>query len=300
MWTHYLFSWALPSLYTCNTYVKRAKYLLMPEIQRRLQAEQCEKSLPENDNVLSWMMEIATSQEKNPEQLAHLEVVISLAAIHTSQTSAVHCLYDLIVRPEYIELIREEVRQIVNEDGPWTQWKKPSFAKLKHLDSFMRESQRFNPPAVLSMRRMMVQDHQLNDGTILPQGAHVSVPASAIQNDPEVTPEPDVFNGDRYFKLRQKEGQTHLHQFATADQKNLNFGFGSYACPGRFYASLLIKLILVRLIMEFDFQLPAGKKGRPENLRAHEFIFPDPDGEILIRARKASEGSGRVENCSRE
>ena len=33
--------------------------------------------------------------------------------------------------------------------------------------------------------------------------------------------------------------------------------------------------------MDFDFKFPEGR-GRPENLCAHEFIFPNPEGELLI------------------
>lgn len=288
MWTQYLLSWLLPSTYRGHAYIRRAKRLLVPEIQRRRNIEATGKNLSEDNNLLSWMMEIASEQENDPKQLAHLEVVMSLASIHTSQMNAVHCLYDMVAAPQYIGPIRAEIEQVVKEDGPWMKWDKSSFTKLRHLDSFMRESQRFNPPSLLSMHRVMVQDHQLQDGTLLNRHSHISVPVNAIQNDPEVTPEPDIFDGDRYYKLRQREGESHLHQFSTTNEKILNFGHGIYSCPGRFFASLEIKVILVRLIMDFEFKFPDGK-GRPQNLKAHEFIFPNPAGELLIRARRESE-----------
>lgn len=134
----------------------------------------------------------------------------------------------------------------------------------------------------------MLQSHQLTDGTVLPQNAHISMAVNAIQNDPEVTPEPEMFDGLRYYKLRQQEGQSHLHQFSTTQEKILNFGHGTNSCPGRFFASLEIKIILVRLIMGYDYKLPEGQ-GRPVNLKAHEFIFPNPDARLLIRARTESE-----------
>lgn len=71
---------------------------------------------------------------------------MSLASIHTSQMNAVHVLYDLAEHPEYVQDPRDEIKQIIAEDGNWSQWKKASFYKLKKLDSFMRESQRHNPP----------------------------------------------------------------------------------------------------------------------------------------------------------
>ena len=232
-------------------------------------------------------MEIASEEEGDPASLAHLEVVLSLASIHTSQMNAVHCLYDLIARPEYIEPIREEIRHVILEDGEWMQWQKPAFTKLRKLDSFMRESQRWNPPTLLSMHRVMLQDHQFSDGTTLSKGAHVSMAVNAIQNDPEVTPSPEMFDGLRYYKLRQRDGEGHLHQFSTTQEKVLNFGHGANSCPGRFFASLEIKIILVKMIMDYDWKLPEGQS-RPANMNAHEFIFPNPDAEIYVRERTES------------
>ena len=235
------------------------------------------------------MMDIAsTPQESDPAELAHLEVVMSLASVHTSQMNAVHCLYDLLSYPSHLAPIRKEIQEVIQSDGALITWGKSSFAKLKHLDSFMRESQRHNPPSLLSMHRVMLASHTMSDGTTLPRGAHVSVPVNAIQNDPATTPDPNIFDGDRYYRLRQAEGQGHLHQFSTTGERVLNFGHGMYACPGRFFASLEIKIILVRLIMDFEFKFKEGES-RPENLRAHEFIFPNPEAELLVRARKCGD-----------
>lgn len=106
------------------------------------------------NNLLSWMMEIATPAERDAASLAHLEVGMSLASIHTSQMNAVHFLYDMIACPEYLKPIQEEIQTAVHEDGPWMAWAKPTFSKLRRLDSFMRKSQRFNP---LSIHRVLLQ-----------------------------------------------------------------------------------------------------------------------------------------------
>ena len=286
-WTHHFLSWLLPTTWRGNRYIGNAKKLLVPEILRR-KAETREKGSTDDNNLLSWMIEIASEKEGDPASLAHLEVVMSLASIHTSQMNAVHCLYDLTAYPEYVEPIREEIREVIREDGGWIQWTKSSFTKLRKLDSFMKESQRWNPPTLLSMHRVMLQNHQFSDGVFLPQGAHVSMAVKAIQNDPNVTPEPKKFDGLRYYKLRQREGEGHLHQFSTTQESVLNFGHGANSCPGRFFASLEIKTILVRLIMDYDWKLLEGQC-RPANLNAHEFIFPNPDAEICIRKRREAE-----------
>lgn len=298
MWLHGFLCMFLPSAYRGASYIRRAKKLLVPEIMRRREESAAEKKSADSNNLLSWMMEIANESESNPSDLAHLEVVMSLASIHTSQMNAVHVLYDLASYPEYVTPLRDEIIQLVKEDGEWTNWQKPAFSKLKKLDSFMRESQRFNPPSLLSYHRVMLQKHVLSDGFVLPRGSHISMPVNAIQNDPMTTPSPEIFDGFRYYKLRQKEGEGHLHQFITTQNNILNFGHGAFACPGRFFASLEIKNILVRLIMDYDWRLPEGQ-GRPDNLTAHEFIFPNPEGILLMRARPEEHRLGSLKKAGK-
>ncbi|KAF2661050.1 cytochrome P450 monooxygenase-like protein [Lophiostoma macrostomum CBS 122681] len=280
---HRPIAWLLPSAWRATNYIRKAKKLLVPEIKRRKASANASSAKRENSlNLLSWMMEIATPEESRPQDLAHLEVVISLASIHTSQMNAVHILYDLAERPEYIAILRDEIAANIQEDGPFLRWTKSSFSKLKKLDSFMRESQRVNPPTLLSYHRVMLKSFKLQDGTLLPRKSHIAMPVNAIQN--AITPDADTFDPMRYYNLRQRENEGHLHQFATTEQNVLNFGHGKYACPGRFFAALEIKSILVRLIMEYDWKLPDGE-ARPENLKAHEFIFPNQEGVLYLKRR---------------
>ena len=41
--------------------------------------------------------------------------------------------------------------------------------------------------------------------------------------------------------------------------------------------------------MNYDFRLVEGDGGRPQNLRAHEFIFPNPEGRLEIKEREKGE-----------
>lgn len=54
--------------------------------------------------------------------------------------SFTHALFHLAAAPEYIELLRTEVESVVTEEG----WTKNALGKMQRLDSFMRESQRYN------------------------------------------------------------------------------------------------------------------------------------------------------------
>ena len=94
-----------------------------------------------------------------------------------------------------------------------------------------------------------------------------------------------MFDGFRYFKKRQAAGEANKHQYAMTDTNNLHFGHGKYSCPGRFFASNEIKIIMAHLLMAYEFKYPPGQS-RPKNLTADENLYPDPSARLMIRKRK--------------
>lgn len=112
-----------------------------------------------------------------------------------------------------------------------------------------------------------------------------------ILHDLSITNDPKTFDGFRFYRERQKQGESTRHQFATTDGDNLHFGHGKYACPGRFFASNEIKMILAHFLLKYDMKFPSDQ-GRPDNLTAHEYIFPDANEIVLIRDRQAGGSSG--------
>lgn len=188
---------------------------------------------------------------------------------------------------------------------------------MQKLDSFLKESQRFTPPSLrkyssvcisllqgsgsrtngslnlqVAVNRVVLEPLTLSDGFHLPVGTRSSMSCAAILHDPTVTFQPEIFDGFRYYKERQKPGEQNRHQFATTDGNNLHFGHGKYACPGRFFASNEIKLILATIILKYDMRFPGGQS-RPRNMSAHEYIFPDPDGLVLLKERESVDGNWR-------
>jgi cytochrome P450 len=91
---------------------------------------------------------------------------VSFAAIHTSSMATTHAILDLASRREYIQPLRDEIDEIRKLDGEeidgdgYVRLKKDSINKLRKLDSFMKESQRFSPPIystfpLLEIRRIV-------------------------------------------------------------------------------------------------------------------------------------------------
>lgn len=115
----------------------------------------------------------------------------------------------------------------------------------------MRESRRLNLPTLLAYYRFVLDRYEFKSRVVLSKGSYVNLPVTATHNDPDTTSDSEMFDGFRYYGLRQPKGRGQLHQFRTTQANILHFGHGKHACPGRFFASLGIKNILVKLIMDY-------------------------------------------------
>ena len=259
--------------------------LIGPVVRERL--EQLQRGEKLKSDMTTWNI-LNTDPDRRGDIAfqARAQLIMSLAAIHTTSIQSSHTWLDLAAHPEYLEPLREEIAavQATEPDGILS---KTSMPKLKKLDSFLKESQRYNPMGATSFdRRVMTPYLTLPDGTKLPHGTNITVATSAIAHDPMLWEEPDRFDGFRFAKLRQTPGNENRYQFATTGPESMFFGHGKHACPGRFFAANEIKLFLVYLIMNYDVKLPEGM-GRPANMpQALGGVRPDPEAKMLMRRRK--------------
>jgi len=111
-----------------------AEELIIPLLKEREQSQK-----PSTD-LLQWMLD--TAEGRPLSILSAINLHVAFAAIHTSAVAVTHIIYDLCAMPEYVEPLRQEIYEaLAGEQGP----SKKAFLKMPKLDSFMRESQRFNP-----------------------------------------------------------------------------------------------------------------------------------------------------------
>lgn len=275
----------MPSVWRTKGYIDKAQQLLGPAFAKRLSEIDSGTYRPTSGQYdgFTWLAELAEGADRDPTRLAHYEILLALASIHTTLLREVNVLYDIMAKPEYVDILRKEIDQEV-EKG----WKKSSYQNLDKLDSVLRESQRISPPQSIGLRRIMQQSHTLADGTFLPKGSYVCVASYAIENDPTNTENPEEFDGLRDYRKRETNPGTNKHMFTTAEPSVLGFGNGKTACPGRFFASLALKAVFVKMLGDYEFAYKDGKTEKPKNFLVHEFVFPNRLHEILVRKRKQS------------
>lgn len=138
---------------------------------------------------------------------------------------------------------------------------------------------------LVSFHRKVASDLTLSDGTYLPRNTYLFAPSMAVSADSSIYPDPDSFDGLRFYKLRQRTPQDeYKHQLSTIDKNMLHFGAGRHACPGRWFASSEIKLILVTLIMKHDMKLKDSI--RPKTIQMQTLRAADPRSEVLFKKRE--------------
>ena len=189
------------------------------------------------------------------------------------------CLVKLCEHPSLIPELREEMITVLKSDG----WAKTSLYKMQLLDSFLKEVSRTSRMAHATMGRYVLNPITLSDGTVLPRGALLQVPDDQT-SDSSIYPSPEIFDAHRYLKLRSLPGHENQHQFVTLSTDNMVFGHGNHACPGRFFASNEIKILLCFLLVKYDWRFEPGYQ-RPEDLEFERAVTMPMGLEVQARRR---------------
>ncbi|GLB41513.1 putative cytochrome p450 [Lyophyllum shimeji] len=252
---------------------------LIDERQRNM-AEYGKEYPGKPNDMLSWLMDEAQGEEATLHYLARRLLTVNFAAIHTSTITFTHALLYLAAYPEYIKPLREEVQEIVDQEG----WTHSAISRMIKVDSFIKESMRLNSLGCLLMERVARQPFTFSDGTYIPKGTVIAVASQATHLDNANYPDPNVFDPLRFVDKTKKENAGRKVDMVSTHSDFVAFGHGRHACPGRFFAANELKIMLAHVVMNYDVKLE-GRGGRPENMWFVTSCIPNPKAEVLFRKR---------------
>ncbi|KAH9993110.1 cytochrome P450 [Russula vinacea] len=234
------------------------------------------------NDLLMWLMSEAKGVERSVEGVARRLLLVNFAAIHSTSLTFTQVLYRLLANPEYIEPLREEVDAVTKEEG----WTKAGIDKMHKIDSFLRETQRLDGLGLLAVSRLALRPFTFSNGVTVPAGTLVSIPASTTHTDERIYPNPDEFDGFRFSKLRESEGDTTVsrHQTVSTSTEHLAFGIGRHTCPGRFFAVNEVKALFAHVVATYDVKFEEGK-GVPREVCIAGLRFPG-DSNVMFRTRQ--------------
>lgn len=130
------------------------------------------------------------------------------------------------------------------------------------MDSVLKESARINSFPT-QMRRIAEKELTLSDGTVIPKGTYTMIAPVPMLDPGLYGPAPKQFDGHRFLRMREqaqgsvKDSNIDRYQYVSLSNEDLTFGHGRHACPGRFFASYEIKIMLAYLLLHYEFQQEA-------------------------------------------
>ncbi|KAI8628807.1 cytochrome P450 [Xylariaceae sp. FL1651] len=262
---------------------QRAFELLLPELEKRSKDAGSTRPKQRND-MIEWMQQRAKKlgdKSFDNKELANLQMLTATAAIHTTRLTIIHALYDLAARPEYIEPLRREIAEVLKDSNGAL--RKQHLTQMRKLDSFMKESQRHNPPSIATFQRKAMIPIDLSNGFHIPAGTIVQCNTNMLDEAPPEWGDPYAFDGFRFYRLRKDAQDVNKFQFASPSYDSMQFGFGNDACPGRFFASNQIKIILAYILSHYDFKFEDHVIGRPNNIMFEVNVLTDPTTKVLFK-----------------
>lgn len=171
--------------------------------------------------------------------------------------------------PEYFQKAKEEQEKIVKNMPPGQKvLTLKEFRQMEYLSKVIDETLRLVTFSVMNFREAK-KDFEIIGYTI-PKGWKVLIWYRSVHHNPEIYPNPKVFNPSRWDDLVPKVGTF------------LPFGAGSRLCPGNDLAKLEIAIFLHHFLL--NYELERENPGCPSMYLPH----PRPKDNCVGRIRRIS------------
>jgi cytochrome P450 len=203
------------------------------------------------------------------DQQVHDEMLTLFFAGHeTTAVATSWALYLLGRHPDIYRKLMAEVdalggRSITYADLP----------RLPYTRCVFKEALRLYPPAVL-IDRQTLSDVELG-GYLLPRGTIVFLSPFAIHRDPELWPDPETFDPERF---------TPEAEAARPRVAYLPFGAGPRVCIGNHFALMEAQLVLARITQRFTLSALEDEPNPPVPMGT---LRPRRPIRMQVRAREA-------------
>uniref|UniRef100_A0A1I8P471 Cytochrome P450 n=1 Tax=Stomoxys calcitrans TaxID=35570 RepID=A0A1I8P471_STOCA len=207
------------------------------------------------------------------EQLAAQAMVFFLAGFDTSSTTMSFCLYELALNPEVQEKLRQEIIDVLKKHQNQVSYE--CIKEMHYMDMVVAETLR-KYSVTPHLVRTCVNDYQVpNTNIVLEKGLRVILPVDAIHRDPDLYPDPEKFDPERF--LPEEQAKRHPSSY-------LPFGDGPRNCIGMRFGKMQARVGLISLLRKFRFSR-CNETQIPMQFTKINFIL-GPEGGVFLKVEK--------------
>jgi len=215
-----------------------------------------------------------SKREWTLERLYTEVITNAFAAFHTTVGSIATMFIALAVHHTHQAELREEIRSAIAEKG----WTMEALESLELLESFMLEARRFYPLSDGVMNRKVLRPVTLRDGTRVERGAAICGNWAPRLMDERYYENPEMFDPARFTR----NGTIRFSE-AEDSKRNMNFGAGKHRCPGRFFATTMLKVALSVVLMKYELYCLPEQGGKELVMGVEENRIPSPWYKVGFR-----------------
>ena len=121
---------------------------------------------------------------------------------------------------------------------------------------------------------------------MIPAGAIIAVDAAAINRSPDLWTNPNEFDMNRFYNLRQAPGNENRYHLLTTGSDSPGWGDGIQACPGRFFANSTLKIALAYIVQNYDIKRKENQPPLKMTPLTNGTWAPDDKVVALFKSRK--------------
>ncbi|XP_042037604.1 premnaspirodiene oxygenase-like [Salvia splendens] len=169
-----------------------------------------------------------------------------IAGTETSSLVIEWAMSEMMKNPRVLHKAQAEVRQILQGKE---RFPKTEIQKLKYLKQVIKETLRLHPPGPLLCPRRCREETRI-EGYVIPVDTIVMINVWAIGRDPEIWPEPEKFEPERFQDVATDFHGKHFEL--------IPFGAGRRMCPGIAFGIAGVELFLAHLLYHFNWKIPGG------------------------------------------
>ena len=199
---------------------------------------------PGNPDLMSHIIKSnQCSDQLSIDDLVDDYLVFLIAGMETTAITMAITLFYLAQNKDIFLKVRSETDSVVERGESL---KCDDVSRLVILEMVIKECLRIKPP-VRAIGRCCAKDNAVVNGLKIPKGAEIHIPIMALHHDPRYWEKPGIFNPERFSP----DSERKIKSFSF-----LPFAAGARSCIGKNFAILEAKMVVSRIVQEFDLENP--------------------------------------------